>query len=103
AGAATYLAVHFDVSAALFDDAVDSGQPQARAFADLLSRIERLEDTSSSLIVHSSPSVTDSQPYKRSRRNTQFRRQGLFYNRVFGFNVELAAVRHSIGSVDYEI
>src|SRR5262249_8879908 len=43
-GALARLGIDIDEAAGLLDDAVDGGEPEARALADLLGRKERLED-----------------------------------------------------------
>src|SRR3990172_7387635 len=46
------LALDPDVPAALFDDAVDGGEPEAGAFSFLLRREERLEDAGTVLLIY---------------------------------------------------
>ena len=54
-----HFAVDGDVAAALLDDAVDRGQPEARAFACFFGSEERLEDAGEHVRTHATAGVTD--------------------------------------------
>src|SRR6478609_7927721 len=58
-GARARLAVNPDVAAALFDDAEYRRKPKSRPFAELLGRIEGLEDASLGLARHANAGIAD--------------------------------------------
>src|SRR5207237_7051646 len=67
-GAAADFAVHFNMTAALLDDAVDRGQAQARALADFLGREEWLENLRAHRLSHAAAAVAYDQHYERTGR-----------------------------------
>src|SRR5207247_11291906 len=61
------LAIHPDVPATLFDNAVDRGQAKTGPLSVLFGREEWLEDASLGLRVHPAPGIADRQHHVRSR------------------------------------
>ncbi len=57
------LAVDVDEAVVLLDDAVDRGQPEAGALADVLGGEERLEEVGQRLLVHAAAVVAHGQQH----------------------------------------
>ena len=100
-GARTDFAGDFDPALVLLDDAVDGGQAEAGAFADLLGGEERFEDAVQRLLVHAAAGVGDAQADEPARPGF-----GLLLDigRVDlddgGGDEQLAALGHGIAGVD---
>ena len=62
-----HFAGHADVAARLLDDAIDRGQPQSGAVANILRREERLEESAERVTVHADATVADRQTHVSSR------------------------------------
>ena len=101
AGAGT--AAHEDEAAALLDDAVHAGQPEARAFADSLGREEGLERSGAGLLVHPVPGVADREQRVAARRHRHLpRREGGDLD-VLGADREDPALGHRVPRVDGKV
>src|SRR5690242_170030 len=61
--AVTQLARHHDVTAALLDDSINSGQSQTSAASGIFRSEERLEDAGLGLRIHADTAVGDGQKH----------------------------------------
>ncbi len=103
-GAAAELALNEDVAAALLDDAVDGGEPEAGTFAFFLGGEERLEDAGLGFAVHTLAGVADGNHDVGSVLDESiFRTVGLVEGDAGGANADFAAVGHGVFSIDDEI
>src|SRR5271170_290735 len=103
-GAAAGLALDEDVTAALLDDAVDSGESEAGAFAILLGGEERLEDAGLSFAVHALAGVANGNHDVRAVFDESiFGVVGIVESDAGGANADFAAVRHGVLGIDHEI
>ena len=98
------LALGPDVTRALPDDAVDGGEAEAGALADLLRREERLEEVRPHVRRHAVAGIADAQQHVRSRRAGDVRREVVALGGdVRGLDDEPAAVRHRVAGVHGEV
>src|SRR5438876_10580026 len=104
AGAAARLGVYPDEPPALLHDAVHRGQPQARAFAPLLGREERLEQMGLHVRRHADAGIADrEQDVAPRRRREVLARIALVQFGVRGLDGELAALGHRIPRIHGQI
>ena len=103
-GSVSGLAVHGDVTTALIDDAVDDGQTQACAFADLFRGEEWLENARLGFFVHARARVTDGQQDVAPRPDLRvalcIRLVEIDRRRLDG---QLAALRHGVTGVHRQV
>ena len=98
------LAVGEDVAARLLDDAVDGGQAEAGALADILGGEERLEDLGHDLGRHAGAGVLDlDQHVLAGRHAVAGELQALALGDVARADGERAAVGHGVAGVDGEV
>ena len=103
-GAVAELAVHPDRAAALRDDAVHGGQPQAGAAAGLLRGEERLEEALLRGGVHAGTGIGDRHHDVRSRGGAGVLGHVVVVEHgVRGLDRQLAAVRHRVAGVHREV
>ena len=98
------FAVNPNVAATLFHDAVDSGQTQASAFANLLGGEERLEDMRFRFGVHAATGVGDRHNDVVPRLYYQMALGKLAVQvNIFSSNTQCSASRHGITCVYGEV
>ena len=103
-GSLAGLAVDPDVAAALLDDAVHRGQPQAGSLALLLGGEERLEDPRLRDSVHAEAGVADGEVDVRPGLHAHVAGRMLFVEIHVGcLDGELASVGHGIAGVHHQI
>src|SRR5262249_54735930 len=93
-----------NVTGTLIDDAVDSSEAQASAFARIFRSEERLKDTSLDFRAHSATGVGDGKHDVVPRFNGGMR-AGIprVHGNVMGFDEQAAALRHGVGRVYREV
>ena len=103
-GAAARFAVHPDVAAILFGDAVDHGEAEAGAFADFLGGKEGFEDLLPHLLADARAGIGDGEFYVFPRRDVGAGGDGSGpEGDIFGGDGKRAAVGHGIAGVDAEV
>src|SRR6476619_6006014 len=95
---------YVDVSAALFDDAIDHRQSEPGAFADLFGGEKRLEDASLCFRVHSTARVMDAQSDIRADVSASMLIDIDLIELYIGcLDRQCAAVRHGISGIERQI
>ena len=98
------FAVDKDMAAQLFNDAVDHGQPQARALSPLLGGEERVKDLFLNFPAHAQACVAYGKHHIPARN---YIRMGLGVFRiqlpVFRLNDQTSAIGHGIPGVDRHV
>src|SRR5580658_5413126 len=96
-GAASYFALHHDVSAALLHDAVHGGEAEAGALTFLLGGEERLENSRLGLLVHAAAGVADGKQNVVAGTDESLAAAMILVDEnVFRFDRELSAVGHGV-------
>src|ERR1700686_440151 len=100
----TDFAVDFDVTAALFDEAIDLAQPQPGALAGVLGSEERLERAGENLAAHAGAGIADRNLHILAGADVRILTAIFLVQvgvvRLYG---ELAAVRHRVAGIHRKI
>src|ERR1700719_3648429 len=101
---ASEFALDEDVSAALFDDAVDGGESEAGAFAFFFGGEKRFEDASLGFAVHALAGIADGNHYVGAVfDDSVFGAVGLVESAAAGADASFPAAGHSVFGIDHEV
>src|SRR5262252_1755544 len=104
AAAFAYRAVHPDISAALFDDSVDHGQPQTGAFAEFFGGEEGFKNMGLCFFIHPQTVVGDGKHDVTAGHGAKVTlRVRIIQFDVCRFQSNRSAIWHRITRVDHEI